>query len=694
MTEEKQNKNNDDLTDNDMRTGALDSPLTENGLMKKVRTSADMPVVLRWTVAIAAVLAVFLAMDSLRLFSERPLMEFVITVQNHYYYALLALLLPLCFLIYPPVKNATRYWYDIILSAATFAICAFFFINSETMLDYGWEFSAPVTAVWMSYLLWALTLEAVRRCGGATLFWLVLVFSMYPIFADKMPGPISGMASSAAETASYHVMSIESILGLPFRAFAQLVIGFLIFGVALQHTGGGRFFINLAFAGFGHVRGGSAKVSVVSSALMGSMSGSVITNVLSTGPLTIPAMRKSGFSREYAGGVEACASTGGVLLPPIMGSTAFVMATFLNVPYTSVALAAAIPALLYFFGLFMQIDAYAARQGLKGTPREELPKFSDTLREGWFYMASFVVLIFLLVFMQREAVAPFYATGMLLILNQLSAKNRWNINQTGSFLVACGKLLVELLSIMAGVGLIVGALSVTGLSGTLVNDLLYIAGDSIIMLLLMGAFTSFILGIGMTVTAAYIFLAIVLAPALIQGGLDPMSVHLFILYWGMLSFITPPVALGAFAAASIAGGSALKTGFKAMRLGSVIYFIPFFFVLEPALIMQGTAAEIVIATMVVAAGIVLIAGGLQAYMPFIGFLDKPGSAATAGRFMIVSGGILVSLPGLTSIGIPVGDTPLFIAGMTLGVLGILASRRVSAVTDAVVTSESKISDTN
>ncbi|MDP2128636.1 MAG: TRAP transporter fused permease subunit [Pseudohongiella sp.] len=662
--------------------------------MKKVRTSADMPVVLRWTVAIAAVLAVFLAMDSLRLFSERPLMEFVITVQNHYYYALLALLLPLCFLIYPPVKNATRYWYDIILSAATFAICAFFFINSETMLDYGWEFSAPVTAVWMSYLLWALTLEAVRRCGGAPLFWLVLVFSMYPIFADKMPGPISGMASSAAETASYHVMSIESILGLPFRAFAQLVIGFLIFGVALQHTGGGRFFINLAFAGFGHVRGGSAKVSVVSSALMGSMSGSVITNVLSTGPLTIPAMRKSGFSREYAGGVEACASTGGVLLPPIMGSTAFVMATFLNVPYTSVALAAAIPALLYFFGLFMQIDAYAARQGLKGTPREELPKFSDTLREGWFYMASFVVLIFLLVFMQREAVAPFYATGMLLILNQLSAKNRWNINQTGSFLVACGKLLVELLSIMAGVGLIVGALSVTGLSGTLVNDLLYIAGDSIIMLLLMGAFTSFILGIGMTVTAAYIFLAIVLAPALIQGGLDPMSVHLFILYWGMLSFITPPVALGAFAAASIAGGSALKTGFKAMRLGSVIYFIPFFFVLEPALIMQGTAAEIVIATMVVAAGIVLIAGGLQAYMPFIGFLDKPGSAATAGRFMIVSGGILVSLPGLTSIGIPVGDTPLFIAGMTLGVLGILASRRVSAVSDAVVTSESKISDTN
>jgi len=641
-----------------------------------------LPLPLRWLVAIAAVLSVFLAMDSLRLFSERPLMDFVITVQNHYYYALLALLLPFSFLIYPPTKNATRYWYDIILGLATFAICAYFFVNSETMLDYGWEFSAPDTAVLMSYLLWALALEAIRRCGGATLFWLVLVFSVYPIFADQMPGPISGMASTAAETASYHVMSIESILGLPFRAFAQLVIGFLIFGVALQHTGGGRFFINLAFAGFGHVRGGSAKVAIVSSGLMGSMSGSVITNVLSTGPLTIPAMRKNGFSREYAGGVEACASTGGVLLPPIMGSTAFVMATFLNVPYTTVAIAATIPASLYFFGLFMQIDAYAARQGLQGTPREELPKMSDTIKEGWFYMASFVVLIFLLVFMQREAVAPFYATGMLLILNQLSGKNRWNIAQAGDFLVACGKLLAELLAIMAGVGLIVGALSVTGLSGTLVNDLLFIAGDSVLMLLLMGAFTSFILGIGMTVTAAYIFLAIVLAPALVQGGLDPMSVHLFILYWGMLSFITPPVALGAFAAASIAGASALKTGFKAMQLGSVIYFIPFFFVLEPALIMQGSLSEIVLATAVVALGIVLIAGGLQAYIPVLGLLDKPGALSGFGRVLMVLGGILVALPGLESIGISIGDLALFSIGLTLAVFGILASRGIGHSTRA------------
>ena len=648
--------------------------------MAIIRT--EMPMPLRWVIGIAAVASAFLAMDSLRLFSERPLLDFVITVQNHYYYALMGLLLPLCFLIYPSFRSPKSYWLDGVLSLAAFCTCVFFFINAETMLDYGWEFSAPAYAVWVSYLLWALIMEGVRRSGGWVLFFLVLVFSLYPIVADMLPGPISGMSSSAAETASYHVMSIESILGLPFRAFAQLVIGFLIFGIALQHTGGGRFFINLAFAMFGHVRGGSAKVAIVSSGLMGSMSGSVITNVLTTGQMTIPAMKKNGMEKEYAAGVEACASTGGVLLPPIMGSTAFVMATFLNVAYTTVALAAAIPAFLYFFGLFIQVDAYAARKGLVGTPRDELPSLTETMKQGWFYIAAFMVLIFLLVYLQREAVAPFYATGMLLVLNQLSPSHRWNLRDGGSFLVATGKLLMELLTIMAGVGLIVGALSVTGLSGTLVNDLLYLAGDSTLLLLLMGAFTSFFLGIGMTVTAAYVFLAIILAPALIQGGLDPMSVHLFILYWGMLSFITPPVALGAFAAASIAGASALTTGFKAMRLGSVIYFIPFFFVLEPALILSGTLWETLFATIKVIVGIILIAGTLQRYVLGVGFLDRAGPLGVAGRALVIIGGGLIALPTTEVIGINVGDATLIISGGVMAIAGMLMSRSGAADRDA------------
>jgi len=586
------------------------------------------------------------------------------------------LLLPLCFLLNPSFNNAKSIWLDSVLALAAFGTCVFFFINAETMLDFGWEFSAPTYAVWVSYVLWVLIMEAVRRSGGWVLFFLVLVFSLYPIFAESLPGPISGMASSPAQTASYHVMSIESVLGLPFRAFAELVIGFLIFGIALQQTGGGRFFIDLAFALFGHVRGGSAKVAIVSSGLMGSMSGSVITNVLTTGQMTIPAMRKSGMEKEYAGGIEACASTGGVLLPPIMGSTAFVMATFLNVPYTTVALAAAIPAFLYFFGLFIQIDAYAARKGLEGTPKDELPSLAATMKEGWFYIAAFMVLIFLLVYLQREAVAPFVATAMLLVLNQFSRVHRWGIKQLGTFLVATGKLLMELLTIMAGVGLIVGALSVTGLSGTLVNDLLYIAGDSTLLLLLMGAFSSFLLGIGMTVTAAYVFLAIILAPALIQGGLDPMSVHLFILYWGMLSFITPPVALGAFAAASIAGASALNTGFKAMRLGSIIYFIPFFFVLEPALIMEGSWGQTLFATLKVMVGIVLIAAALQHYLIGVGMLAAKGPVAMFGRLLMVIGGGLIALPTTEVIGLNIGQATLLPIGAVAAVIGVVLCRGV------------------
>ncbi|MEE3143513.1 MAG: TRAP transporter fused permease subunit [Pseudomonadota bacterium] len=648
--------------------------------------SAELPAPLRWLTGIAALCSAFLAMDSLRLFSESPLLDFVITLQNHYYYALIGLLLPLCYLLNPSFRRPRSYLFDGALSLAACVSCIFFFINTENMLDYGWEFLAPDYAVWVSYLLWALILEAVRRSGGWVLFSLVLVFSLYPIVAENLPGPISGMASSPGETAAYHVMSIESILGLPFRAFAQLVIGFLIFGIALQQTGGGRFFINLAFAAFGHVRGGSAKVAIVSSGLMGSMSGSVITNVLTTGQMTIPAMQKSGMEKEYAAGLESCASTGGVLLPPIMGSTAFVMATFLNVAYTTVALAAAIPALLYFFGLFVQVDAYAARKGLVGTPRDELPSLKETLKQGWFYIAAFLVLIFLLVYLQREAVAPFVATGLLLALNQLSPDYRWDLKKAGEFLVATGKLLMELLTIMAGVGLIVGALSITGLSGTLVNDLLYLAGDSTLLLLLMGAFCSFLLGIGMTVTAAYVFLAIVLAPALIQGGLDPMSVHLFILYWGMLSFITPPVALGAFAAASIAGSSALATGFKAMRLGSIIYFIPFFFVLEPALIMSGSWWETLLATAKVGIGIIFIAGALQRYLIGLGLLAREGAVGIIGRTLIALGGGLIALPTTEVIGIDVGQWTLFISGSLAAVTGTILSLGPSSQPDSLISS--------
>jgi TRAP transporter 4TM/12TM fusion protein len=615
--------------------------------------------------AIVPILVAILALDSLRVFGD-PLLAAVILIETHYFYALIGLLLPFSFLIYRANRRVDLIYMDVVLALLTLMCCAWLFINAEPMLDGGWEFGAPKEAVWISMLLWLLVLEALRRVAGIPLFTLALLFSLYPLIADKMPDAISGMSSSLDDTAAYPVMSSESLLGLPFRAFANLVIGFLVFGVALQHTGGGRFFIDLAFSLLGRTRGGPAKVAIFSSGLMGSMSGSVITNVLTTGQLTIPAMQQSGIHRQTAAAVEACASTGGVLLPPIMGSTAFVMANFLELPYYQVALAALIPALLYFAALFIQLDFYAAKNNLTGLVEGDIPSTADTLKQGWFYLGAFAVLVILLLVLQREALAPWLATLCLLVLNQFSKQHRWHWVETRNFLKSTGSLLVELLTILSGVGLIVGALSVTGLSGTLVNELLFLAGGSVGILLLMGAATSIILGIGMTVTAAYIFLAIILAPALIQADLDPMGVHLFILYWGMLSFITPPVALGAFAAASIAESNPMATGLTAMRLATVTYFIPFFFVLEPALLLKAGWPAILQAVAEVMAGTILIAAAVQNYIPYgRGWLAGPMKGGLVARLLLGMAGLCVALPGLAVVDIPISNGDLLLVGILL-----------------------------
>ncbi|MEA1080295.1 TRAP transporter permease [Marinobacter qingdaonensis] len=635
-----------------------------------------------WVPRLATVVLTLLTLDYL---FNLQLINVVTQVESQFFYCVVTLMLPLVYLLWPMNRFAPKDrvpWYDAALFVATAGICGFFVINAEPILDRGWEYAAPDYAMVMSFLLWGVIIEAVRRAGGLPIATIVGIASLYPIFADLVPGPIQGFPSSPEQTAIYHAMSRESVMGIPLQAFANLVIGFLLFGVALQQTGGGKFFINLAFALLGHVRGGPAKVAVFSSGLMGSMSGSVITNVLTTGVLSIPAMRRVGFGRSYAAGVEACASTGGVLMPPVMGATAFIMAAFLNVPYGTIALAAAVPSVLYFLGLFIQIDAYAARHDLKGLPAEELPSIRQTLKEGWYFIFVFALLIWLLFFLRQEATAPFYATALLLVINQILPYQRWGWQQVKDFFSSSGKLFAELIAILAGVGLLVGALSVTGLSGTIANDLIFLAGGNTLVLLLMGALTSFILGIGMTVTAAYIFLAVALAPALINGGgMDPLAVHLFILYWGMLSFITPPVALGAFAAATVAGSRPMETGVQAMRLGSVIYFIPFLFVLNPALIFQGSWSDILVVITQAIAGVLLIAGSMQGYLLGVGNLTHSRHLQWPIRLALVAGGLLLAIPGGGPV--PLSNLELSMISAALIVPAIvaasIASRRNRAI---------------
>ena len=625
----------------------------------------------KWQLAMAVMTAcsIFLAIN--QIFNLGFFIGYVM-LDSRYMYLITGIMLCMVFVTFPANKHSLDYipWYDCAIMIALTVIFSYFAFNAERIVLEAWEYAAPDIGVFLAAITWIIVLEAGRRAGGWPVFSIVLIFSLYPTFAASLPNVIAALSIPLGDVAIFHVLGEESLFGIPMRVFVQLVFGFLIFGVSLQFTGGGPFFINLAFALLGHLRGGPAKVSIFSSGLMGSMSGGPISNVLTTGPLSIPAMRRIGFTKEYASGVEACASTGGVFMPPIMGATAFVMASFLNISYVSVAIAAIVPSVLYFFGLFMQIDAYAAKNDLKGLPKEELPKLGSVFKDGWYFIAVFVSLIWMLVYLQREAVAPFYATALLLIINQFT-KHRLSFDKVMQLIAQMGRLLAELAGILAAIGLIIGGLAVTGIAGTIANDLVYLAGENVVVLLIMGALTSFILGIGMTVTAAYIFLAIVLVPALTNSGINPLASHMFVMYWGMLSFITPPVALAAFAAASVANVAPMRAGFEAMRLGAIIYFVPFFFVFNPALLLQGSIIENLQAFTTAIFGVAIVSGALQGYMIGVGDLGS-GIKGLVVKILVGMSGLMLALPAGGLFGF--SQIALLVVAASLLVSGIVARK--------------------
>src|SRR5436190_8164644 len=602
----------------------------------------------RWALIFATAITILLCIN--QQFSLRFFIGYT-QLNTEYFYLLIALMLPFTFLIFPNSQRSPLDripWYDILFFVLTFGSAIVLMRHVRKAAEAGWEFGgAPTTVIVAGLVMWVVLMEALRRTGGWSLLLSVFPFTVYPLFADaSWLGPFRGTESTLDLAISYHVLSGESLLGIPIQAFADTVIGFLVFGTALMMTGAGKFFINIAFAACGTFRGGAAKVCIFASGLLGMMSGSIISNVLTAGTMTIPTMKRTGFRASYAAAIEACASTGAVLAPPVMGATAFIIAQFLNVSYADVALAAVIPAALYYAGLFMQVDAYAARHGLEGIPRSELPKVIDTIKDGWYYIFVIALLIVMLLYFKRESHAPFYATALLLVLNQLFSKEtRWTLTTINRFLEVNGRTFVELIGILAGCGLLIGAFSMTGVVSSLANDLLRIAGDNAFLLLGMCAFTSLVLGLGLTTTACYIFLAILVAPALEKLGLNKMAVHMFIFYWGMLSSITPPVAIASFAVAGIAGAAAMNTGWESRRVGSIIYFIPFFFVLNPALVLQGPWLEALYLFVTAAIGIVFVCGGIQGYQLFLGNLRATGGLEWWLRGGLIVGGFVLATPG-------------------------------------------------
>lgn len=573
----------------------------------------------------------------LNLFGFQPL-------GNAYLYYLIGIFLAVAFLTLPASTLHPRRlrWLDPGLAVAALVSAGWLGLHGLDIIQKGWEYDAPPMADLMASVLIVLVLEGVRRAGGTILLVTALLFGTYPLYADYMPGFLWGTEYSLIGTVRAHVLGVESIIGIPMQVVAELVIGFVIFGSVLVATKGSDFFMELASALLGHSRGGPAKVAVMGSGILGSLSGSVISNILTSGPFSIPTMRRVGYPAHYAAAVEACASTGATLMPPVMGTVAFVMASFLGVQYSSIVVAAVIPALMFYVALLFQVDMYAARRGLKGLPRSEMPALWPVLKSGWPYLLSLAVLIFVLMGLRMEARSPYYASVVMLVATAFNKDTRLTLARAKALLLDTSANVANLVAVLAGIGLVVGGLSYTGVAGAFSRELLLYAGGNTALMLIAGAVTSFVLGMGMTVTACYIFLSILLAPALVQAGLNPIASHLFILYWGMLSYITPPVALAAITAANVAGSKPMQTGLHAMRLGMPLFVLPFIFVYDPALIMEGTWPQILERVALTLVAIWAITSGFEAW------IYKVGRIGVLSRIAFALGGVLILVPELTT----------------------------------------------
>lgn len=585
---------------------------------------------------IFSALGIILAINqlfSLALFGFSPL-------DTSYLYLSLAFYLSTSFIIYPATKSAAKKvpWYDVALFLVVTFISIYFGVHGKEIIERGWEYRAPLAPTLFGVFLWLLVLEAVRRSTDIYMVLMCLIFSIFPLFAVYMPGFLQGQSYDLLTSARLYAMGTNGILGIPLDVVCTLLIGFMVFGIVLQSTGGGAFFFKLAQSLLGHTRGGAAKISILASAFFGMISGSTTSNTLTIGAMTISAMKTTGFPPHMAAAIEACASTGGPIMPPVMGAAAFIMASFLNVPYAFVAVGAFIPACLYYLGLFVQVDGYAAKANLKGLSKAELPSFWATLKNGWFYIFGIVVLVYLLLNLRMEARAPYYASGVLVALSMIRKETRLNWKKFIELIASIGRVVAQLVAILAAAGLIIGGLSITGVALAFSRELVGAVGNNIFLILLMGAISSFVLGLGMTITACYIFLAIVMVPALISLGIDPLAAHLFVFYWGVLSEITPPVALCVSAACGLAGSNFMQTGWTAMRLGAVKYIIPFFFAYNPALLTHGAWWEVLLFTAFAVVGIYYLGSALEGYLWGIGQINWPS------RIFLVTGGLLIAFP--------------------------------------------------
>jgi TRAP transporter 4TM/12TM fusion protein len=560
--------------------------------------------------------------------------------------------LGLLFLLYPfrirDVLLKTPPWYDVLLALLGVAVCFYHVIfYHELLTRTGINTTMDFLVAGLAALL---VLEGTRRVAGWPMVIVASGFLVYALWGNYLPGLFAHRGLSLQRVLEHSYLGLEGIMGIPLGVSATVIFIYLLFAQVLEKTGIRQLFVDIAMALTGTSPGGPAKAAVVSSALEGTISGSSIANTAGSGSFTIPMMKSLGYRPEFAAAVEASASTGGQIMPPIMGAAAFIMVEFLNLPYIEIAKAAAIPAVLYFTGVFLMVHFEALREGLKGLPRQSLPKLTEVLLKRGYLLLPLVLIFWLMNAGISAAKAAVWSMALALLLGLFRRETRLGLRDLLQVMESAARTALPVIAACAAAGIIIGVVTLTGIGLKLSANMVDLAGDRLLLALFFTMVASLVLGMGIPTTATYIVLATMAAPALVKLGVVPLAAHLFVFYFGVVADITPPVALAVYAGAAIADSNPWKTGIEAVKLSLGAFLVPYIFALSPVLILVGATPLLVLQMLATSLiGMVALGAGVAGFWT-INLLRIERLALIAGGLLLVDPGLLTDLCGAGMVG--------------------------------------------
>jgi TRAP transporter 4TM/12TM fusion protein len=564
-----------------------------------------------------------------------------------------SMILFMTFFIYPVSRKSSRKtlpWYDIVFALLSVAVAVYVWVDYINFIN---RMGSPNTMdVIMGTLLIVLVLEASRRISGWPLVMLSLLFLLYGLFGRNLPGIFMHRGYDWKALVNHIFINTEGIYGTSVDVAASYIFLFIMFGTVMNKCGMGRFFNDLALAFAGSSKGGPAKVAVIASGFLGSINGSAVANVVTTGAFTIPLMKKTGYSKEFSGAVESSASVGGQLLPPIMGAAAFIMAEMLGVKYGTIVISAAIPALLYYLGILVQVQLRASKKNLQGIPKEELPKVGDVMRERGHLLLPIAFLLYMLLFSGATVIfSAFWAIVATIVVSMARKSTRMTGKQILDAFAEGTRAVVSVAVACAVVGIIIGVVSLTGFGLNMANAIIQLGQSNLMLTLLLTMVTCMILGMGLPSIPAYLITATMAAPALVKLGIPPLAAHMFVFYFAMFANITPPVALASFAAAGLSGGDPMKTGLQSVKLSLAGFIVPYMFIYNSALLLIDTTPLIALRVTVTAiVGVCMIGMATEGY-----FLTEMKwflrLLSFAGALLLITANVWQDAIGLTFLGV-------------------------------------------